>query len=111
VTVTLGIFSGRPDPEWTLTREQAANLATALAALPVGTGAPAVGGLGYRGFTIRQAGGTLVAYRGIVAPPGDGPRAVKVDATRSVERYLLETSRPNLSPAVYADVERALAGP
>ncbi len=36
LTVTLHIFSGRPDPEWTLTTEQLAELEGLLASLPEG---------------------------------------------------------------------------
>ncbi len=55
VTVTLHVFSGRPDPAWELTDDQAKELADRLGRIskttllkPPGI----VGGLGYRGFTI-----------------------------------------------------------
>ena len=111
VSVVLGLYSGRPDPEWTLSTDEAVMLQTILAALPDGTGTPPVGGLGYHGFTIQMAGSPLVAYRGVVAPPGDGARKVKEDPKRSVERYLLETSRAHLSAAEFGEVERALLQP
>ena len=111
VAVSLGIYSGRPDPSWTLTAEEAEGLVNLLASLPEGTGAPPVGGLGYHGFTIALPEGTLVAYRGSVAPPGDGERAVRADPTRSVERYLLETSRSHLTAVEASEVERALTTP
>ena len=111
VDVTLGIYSGRPDPTWSLTGGQAAGLEQLLAALPGGTDTPPVGGLGYHGFTIERPRSTLIAYQGVVAPPGEGPRTVKADPTRSVERYLLETSRSHLTAVEYAEVERALATP
>lgn len=108
--VILGLYSGRPDPEWALTNEQAATLDTLLATLRDGTGTPPVGGLGYHGFTIVHAGRRMVAYRGILAAPGDGPRAVKEDPNRSVERFLLETSRTHVTPDEFAEVQRALEG-
>lgn len=111
VDVTLGIYSGRPDPRWSLTAEQAGGLEKLLANLPEGTGTPPVGGLGYHGFTIVLPGGTLIAYHGMVAPPGEGSRTVKADPTRSVERYLLETSRSHVAAGEAAEVERALAMP
>jgi hypothetical protein len=111
VNVVLGLYSGRPDPQWTLTAEQAATLNKALGTLAKSTGTPPVGGLGYHGFTILLPGSTLVAYRGAVAPPGDGPRAVMADPTRNIERFLLETSRPFVTADEYAAVEHALAGP
>jgi hypothetical protein len=81
-----------------------------LESLPIGTGTPPVGGLGYHGFTIRLPEGTLVAYRGVVAAPGDDPRTVRADPSRSVERYLLETSRPHVTADDFSAVERALVG-
>jgi photosystem II stability/assembly factor-like uncharacterized protein len=111
VVVTLGIYSGRPDPAWTLTVDEAAAVDAALAALPDGTGTPPVGGLGYHGFSITRSGSTSVAYRGAVAPPGDGPRAMKADPTRSIERCLLETSRSHVTPDEYAIAELAIAAP
>jgi len=111
VVVTLGIYSGRPDPAWTLTADEAASVDGVLAALPDGTGTPPVGGLGYHGFTISRSGSVVVAYQGAVAPPGDGPRAVKADPTRSVERCLLETSRSHVTPDEYATAELAIVAP
>jgi len=111
VDVELGLYSGRADPRWTLTAEQAAVLDRLLAALADGSGTPPAGGLGYHGFTILLPASPLVAYQGVVAPPGGGARAGKVDPTRSVERYLLELSRPHVTPGEFADVERALARP
>jgi len=111
VVVTLGIYSGRPDPAWTLTVDEAASVDAALAALPDGTGTPPVGGLGYHGFWITRPGSTVVAYGGAVAPPGDGPRVMKADPTRSIERCLLETSRSRVTPDEYAIAELAIAAP
>lgn len=111
VRVALGLYSGRPDPEWTLTAEQVAALDEALTALPDSTGSPPAGGLGYHGFTIMRPGSTLVAYLGAVAPPGNGPRTMKADPTRSIERYLLETSRAHVTADDYEAAKRALAGP
>ena len=111
VVVTLGIYSGRPDPAWTLTVNEAAGVDAALAALPDRTGTPPVGGLGYHGFSITRPGTTLVAYLGTVAPSGDGPRTMKADPTRSIERCLLETSRSHVTPGEYAIAEIAIAAP
>jgi hypothetical protein len=110
-TVVMGLYSGRPDPQWALTGEEAAALDTALVALPKSTSTPPVGGLGYHGFTIVLSDRTLVAYRGAVAPPGDGLRTVMADPTRSIERYLLETSRRHVTADDYRAVEQALAAP
>jgi hypothetical protein len=115
VRVTLGLYSGRPDPSWTLTDREVAALDAALDALPSAVGNPPTGGLGYHGFTIDRPGepawGLVVAYRGAVAPPGDAPRGFLVDPARTIERLLLETARPHVTGNELVEVERALAVP
>ena len=111
VRVTLGIFSGRADPSWSLTQDEATALDRALGALPRAVVEPPEGGLGYRGFTIERADGTLVAYRGVVAPPGQGRRDVLSDPARTVERLLVEFARPHVAAAELAEVQRSLAAP
>lgn len=111
--VSLGIYSGRSDPSWTLTDAQAAAVVKAIAALPVTTGTPREGGLGYHGFSlvlsqVGRADESLVAYRASVAPPGVGPRTYRSDPGRTVERLLLETGRSTLSPAEIGVVEADL---
>ena len=108
VRVTLGIYSGRPDPEWTLTPEQVAVLDAEMAMLPGASGTPPSGGLGYHGFTVTRPGSTVIVYRGTVAAPGDGDRPYRVDKGHVIERLLLETGRSHLAPAEVAEVEQAL---
>ena len=83
--VTLGIYSGRIDPSWTLTLVEASTLDTMLGAPVEVTYTPPVGGLGYHGFTITRPSGPLVAYRGAIARQGEGPRIVSLDPTGSIE--------------------------
>lgn len=116
VTVTLGIYSGRPDPSWALTDVQVAALLGQLASLPVTSGTAPAGGLGYHGFSIalRQAGQadrTVVAYRGAVTSPGDAPGSYRADPQRTVEQALLETGRPHLAATEISIVEADLARP
>ena len=101
VTVSLGIYSGRPDPSWTLSGVETAELRRLIDVLPSGAGEPAAGGLGYHGFTIAlaDAGGDpvpVVAYHGEIAVAGDGVRPTWYDAGGSVERLLLLTGRRSL---------------
>lgn len=114
VTVTLGIYSGRPDPSWTLTDVQVAALVGRLASLPATTGSAPHGGLGYQGFSIvvRQPGQpdqTLVAFRGAVTGPGDAPGTYRGDPQRTVESALLETGRSHLAATEITVVETDLA--
>lgn len=113
IVATLGIYSGRPDPSWTLTDAQAGAVIAAIAALPVATGVPPEGGLGYHGFSVvlprpGRADETVVAYRSTVAPPGVGPRPHRSDPGRTVERLLLDTGRAMLTSAEIAAVEADL---
>jgi hypothetical protein len=111
VRVTLGIYSGRPDPTWTLTGAEAAAVERAVEALPETTGLPSEGGLGYHGFTVTSPGRMFTAYLGVVSAGGSGPGAVRSDPGRTVERLLLELGRTRLTPAEVAEVERSLAAP
>jgi hypothetical protein len=115
-SVALGIYSGRPDPTWTLTEAQAAELSRRLGHLAPAVGTPPEGGLGYRGFTIATRGSgegdrSLVVYRGAVAAPGVGSRSYLVDPMRSLERYLLDTGRSHLTAEHVRAVEADLATP
>jgi len=111
VQVTLGIYSGRPDPSWTLTTAETAALDALLADLPSVTGSPPAGGLGYHGFTITRDGSNLVAYRGAVAAPGNGPRDMQIDAAHRVERFLLGTARTHLTASEFAMAQAAIEAP
>lgn len=116
VTVSLGIYSGRPDPSWTLTDVQVAALVGQLASMPVANGTAPPGGLGYHGFSIvlqraGQADQTVVAYRGAVTGPGDAPGTYGADPRRTIESALLETGRSHLTATDISVVEADLAQP
>jgi len=109
VEVVLGLSSGVADPAWTLTTEQANELAAALAALTrVDESAPA-GGLGYHGFTIVTPDGTLVAYAGKVSSAASDSAYVLDDPDRTIERLLLDTARPHVSAEELRAVAEAVA--
>ena len=108
VQVVLGLYSGVPDPAWTLNPEQADALAVALAGLTrVAEPAPS-GGLGYHGFTIVTSDGTLVAYAGTVLSAESDPPYVLDDPDRTIERLLLDTAQPHVTPEELAVAEAAL---
>ena len=116
VTVTLGIYSGRPDPSWVLTEAQVAALVGQLASLPVTSGTPPQGGLGYHGFSILlhqagQADQVLVAYRGDVSGSGDPPGTYRADPQRTVESAMLDAGRSHLAATEVSIVEADLARP
>jgi hypothetical protein len=116
VTVSLGIYSGRPDPSWDLTDVQVAALVGMLASLPLADGSAPQGGLGYHGFQIvaqqpGQVEQTFLAYRGAVTASSDPPGTYRADPQRRVETALLETGRAHLEPVEISVVEADLARP
>jgi hypothetical protein len=98
ITVRLLVYSGRPDPEWTLDMQAADDLARRVrdAASGQSIHAPAEGGLGYRGFRI--TGGEALGmprefgvFRGVLSALA-GPRSQHwLDA--GLEQFLLEDAR------------------
>jgi hypothetical protein len=108
-TITLGIYSGRPDPEWTLTTAEMATLDAALTALPTTTGSMPDRGLGYHGFSIAVGETTQIAFKGTITTVGLSTDNVRTDPSRSIERLLLTTGRPHLTATEYETVHGALA--
>ncbi len=95
--VELGLYSGVPDPSWTLTTAEANELAAALAGLARVDEPAASGGLGYHGFTIVTPDGRLVAYEGKVLDAESDPPYVLDDPDRTIERLLLGTAQPHVT--------------
>lgn len=91
-TVTLLIFSGRPDPKWQLADEDAKALAERLRSV---TSAPEASNLGYRGFLLESN------------DPGLPSRMI-VRGAPEVERFLLRTGEQVLSPEVARIVADAI---
>jgi hypothetical protein len=92
ITIELDVFSGRPNPTWTLTPVQAQELLRVLDAIRrdgrkrLPCEPP---GLGYRGFHVRTAGGTHTAtvFDGCAEYEGQ----VFDDSGRRAERTILES--------------------
>ena len=102
--VELDIFSGRPNPTWTLTDAQTASLLEMVDGLAQTESDARSGNLGYRGMIVRLRGAKvreIVVHAGVAAVNG-GRYA---DADRHVERWLLETGRPFLDASIYDIVE------
>ena len=101
-TVSLGLYSGLPDPSWELSEEESAALTALLESLPRVDGSPPSGGLGYHGFAIERLTPEgmprlLVAFEGTVSDPASSHLSYLDDPDRSVERFLLESGRDQLS--------------
>jgi hypothetical protein len=92
--VTLDIFSGRPNPTWSLehlTAQECKRLIDSLPPLPP-EDAPVPPGLGYRGFIIQSRNSTLagpiMVYGGAVKAPTGTYR----DHLRKFEAWLLKSA-------------------
>ena len=95
-TVTLELFSGRPDFSWKMSERDSAEIESALGALPKYSKAvsPVPPDLGYKGVRLKLFGERGLAkeirfYRGMVS---DGPHALE-DKGRMIEIRLLKTGR------------------
>lgn len=91
-TVTLLIFSGRPDPKWELPEEDGKVLAELLGST---RSAPEISTLGYRGFLVESNGAGL-------------PSRIVVRGLPRVERFLLQTGQRLLPPEVARIVTDAI---
>lgn len=106
VTVTLEVFSGRPDPEWTLTPHQTAGFKSRLAALS--NAAPhefSEEPLGYRGLLVRDGRTSVKVFHGRVSREGK----VYADKNRQFEKWLLDTGRGTVESDVASYVNEDIS--
>ncbi len=101
-TVSLGLYSGLPDPTWELTDDEATTLTALLEALPQVDGFPPPSSLGYHGFWIERLTPDgmprpLIAFEGTVSDPFLSYLSYLADPERSVERFLLDSGQDQLS--------------
>ena len=110
--VELDIFSGMPNPAWTLTEFEADSFVQQVTALPQDQARDLAGNLGYRGFIVQctQGTGTRVVsiQAGIVKITEGATTAHARDEARKLERWLLGTGKPHLRPEIFQIVEREL---
>jgi len=99
MTVELDVYSGRPNPTWTLSADEAEQIARLLQDLPRAQSAAAEG-LGYRGFVLVTSGRddslprSIRVNGGIVTVRQEGRVEHFADA-RGLEERLLEQARAN----------------
>lgn len=112
VDVELDIYSGRPNPTWALSPQDADTFDSKLAALPAAQPSTLVNPLGYRGFIVHARRGDDEArstvQQGQVQSTQGGTTTFRSDPDRALERWLLDTGRATLSPDVVQAVENAL---
>jgi hypothetical protein len=92
-TVTLLIFSGRPDPVWELTPGEVAEFVPQLPEFESAVGE--LSALGYRGFMVQSDDPRI-------------PRKVIVHQSPKLESFLLRTGARHLSPEILLIVEEAI---
>ncbi len=119
--VQLHIFSGRPDPVWTLSDRQAAELFEQQRIRPRElfeqrsqvdiVQAQAELGLGYRGFSILELPHDHPHGMILDRPPAEGLRAAFFRDDADAERHLLATGAELLDPAVAEAASAAIARP
>lgn len=114
---TLRIFSGRPDPAWTLTLAELAQLDTLVRQLTPGECGPLPDNLGYRGVAVTLGmgdAGNLVAYGGKVMSGDTGRDASALcleDPDGRIEAFLISSAQPHIEPGLYALLTEAREGP
>jgi|ERR1700723_1033579 hypothetical protein len=115
VTVSLNIYSGRPNPSWGLSDEESEALldqVTGLSELTTAKPSGVLGGLGYRGFLVERSATapegalSLYVHEGIVDRGQSQVNAV--DDNQTVERTLLESGRRSIDDELYRYVAQEM---
>ena len=106
--VELDIFSGRPNPTWTLPDAEATAFREKLDGLAGTASGQVANNLGYRGFVVRTGDEVVTVQRGLVQKVGGGTTAYAADPNRDLERWLLDSGKPSLEPELVTAVEQEL---
>jgi hypothetical protein len=113
IEVELDIFSGNPNPAWTLSDADSAHFLEKLAPLPAASPAEFATNLGYRGFIVRRANATessvVRIQRGRVHVLRAGKDLYYSDPQRDLEGWLLRTGQSFLDSTIFGIVETELA--
>ena len=110
VTVEVDVFSGRPNPAWTMSPSDARATVRMLNQLPGGAPGVVEDRLGYRGTIIRTKNAEWRLFRGRAFEVGK--RVWRLDVDRRMERVALTSGKSFLDMATYKMVlEEAGFGP
>ena len=111
--VELDIFSGRVNPSWVLTPEQASEFCDRLRRLQRTASARAIStGLGYRGFSLHDDSGCCDGWQRIrvygehVAAEAAGRVESRADPERSIELWLRDLAAAHIDPALLTHVPK-----
>jgi hypothetical protein len=96
----VSVFSGRPDPTWSISEEAGSKLLKLYDDLASYEGRPvSAPPLGYRGAFLRDdAGHEWFAYRGVVTLTSPHNSEVRTDPNRDFERELVASAPQELIP-------------
>ncbi|MFO1434404.1 MAG: hypothetical protein U1F76_30710 [Candidatus Competibacteraceae bacterium] len=113
VAVEVDIFSGRPNPVWTLSDVEAAAFIKKLSALPPAPAKMLSNPLGYRGLIVQMTRGaqdyTIQIQNGVVQAMHAGAGSYFEDRDRSLELWLLASGKTWVSDEVFKLIEAELA--
>lgn len=90
--VELDVFSGRPNPSWSLSPAEEKELLRRLSGLPPTDSLPTPADLGFRGFRIVEPGRELRVFGGTVTISDNAGTRSLAD-TSGMERWLAEQAR------------------
>ena len=110
IEVELDIFSGRPNPSWRLSAENATLFEQKLAALPAAETGRIANPLGYRGFIVKSGDMTVKVQNGTVQVVRAESATYHQDPGRALERWLLSTGKPFVDEETFKLAERELSG-
>lgn len=98
---TLDIFSGRPNPTWTLTATETSELRQQVAALSARLATvPRVPDLGYRGVRVVMPSVQITAGHGGISVEEGSATTSYADPGRRLESWLLHTAQGKVAPDV-----------
>lgn len=107
--VELDVFSGRANPSWTLSGDDAGQVLDLLRNAPTVGRRSIENNLGYRGFVVEAPEvGIIRVQNGIVEVTGENEITYRSDPDRVIERWLLESGRGQLEESVYDIVDELL---
>lgn len=113
--VELDVFSGRPNPRWNLTSQEAKEFVNRFQALPQHLERSAIEeGLGYRGLIVTELDEPIQEYEeilvanGLVIAKQDRQSERFTDQNRRLEEWLLQTGRGQLDEALYEQIVQQL---
>ena len=108
VEVEVDIFSGTPNPHWTLSESDAAVFISKFSGLRKTAARPRSANLGYRGLIVRmpqEAGRRIYIQNGVVEVRNGTSCTFFLDPHRSLEHWLIEAGRKFLSHEILVAIE------